>query len=73
MILSLFWMVIFAGVIVAAFFKLVAKHLVAFFDLSLTCRTAFTLIVSPFFAGGFPTFELSCHITAVVTYYILAS
>ncbi len=72
MILSLFWIVIFASVIVAAFFKLVAEHLVAFFDLSLTCRTAFTFIVSPFFSGGFPPFELPCHIAAIVSYYILA-
>jgi hypothetical protein len=72
MILSLFWLVIFAGVVVATFFKLVAEHLVAFFDLPLTCRTAFTFIVSPFFAGGFPPFELPCHIAVVVTFYILA-
>jgi hypothetical protein len=71
MILSLFRLVIFT-VVATIFFELVAKHLVAFFNLSLPSRAAFTLIVSPFFTGGFPAFELPSHIFDVVTYYILS-
>ncbi len=72
MILSLFWIVVFVDVVAAAFFEFIAEHLVAFFYLPLTCRTTFTLIVSPFFARGFPPFELPCHIAAIGTFYILA-
>ena len=72
MILSLFRLVIVGVVAVTIFFELLAKHLVAFFNLSLPSGAAFTLIVSPFFAGGFPAFELPSHICDVVTYYILS-
>jgi hypothetical protein len=30
--------------------------------LALSCRTTFTFIVSPLFAGGFPPLESLCHI-----------
>jgi hypothetical protein len=71
MILSLFGLVIFA-VIATIFLELIAKHLVAFFNLSLPSRAAFTLVVSPFFAGGFPAFELPSHIVYRVTFYIIS-
>jgi hypothetical protein len=71
MILSLFWLVIVA-VVAAVFLEFLAEHLVAFFDLSLPRRAAFTFIVSPFFAGGFPAFKLTSHIFCTVTFYILA-
>jgi hypothetical protein len=56
MILSFFILTL-AVVVVASVFKFLPEHLSAFFELALTCRTAFTLIVSPFFAGGFPPLE----------------
>lgn len=70
MILSFFWLVI--AIVVPVIFEFLAEHLVAFFDLTLTSRTTFALIVSPFFAGGFPTFELPCHRVEFVTFSILA-
>jgi hypothetical protein len=71
MILSLFRLVIFV-VVATVFLELVAKHLVAFFNLSLPSRATFPFVVSPFFAGGFPAFELPRHIAVVVTYYIIS-
>jgi hypothetical protein len=60
-ILSLFGLVIFTAVISIVFLELLAKHLIPFLYLSLTCRAALALVVSPFFAGGFPAFELPSH------------
>jgi hypothetical protein len=53
MILSFF---AFTLAIIALVFKFLSEHLGAFFKLALTCRTAFTFIISPFVSGGFPTF-----------------
>ncbi len=60
MILSLF-LIVAAVAAIAIVFEFVAEHLIAFFDLTLPSRTAFPFIISPFFAGGFPAFELPCH------------
>jgi hypothetical protein len=56
MILSLFILAL-AVVVVALVFEFLPEHLSTFLKLALTCRTTFALIISPFFAGGFPTFE----------------
>ena len=50
MVLSLFILTL-AVVIIALVFEFLSEHLSAFLELALTCRTAFTLIISPFFAG----------------------
>jgi hypothetical protein len=51
------------AVVIALVFEFLPKHLSAFLELALTCRTAFTLVISPFFAGGFPAFQSLCHKT----------
>jgi hypothetical protein len=57
MILSFFILTLAFAVAVALVFEFLPKHLRPFFELALTCRTTFALIISPFFAGGFPTLE----------------
>jgi hypothetical protein len=54
MILSLVILTLVAIVVFALLFELLTKHLSSFLDLALPCRTTFTLIISPFIAGGFP-------------------
>ena len=55
MILSLAILALAAIVVFALLFELLAKHLSPFLELTLACRTTFTLVISPFLAGGFPT------------------
>ncbi len=54
MILALFMLTL--AVVAALVFEFLSEHLSAFLELALTCRTAFALVVSPFFARGFPAF-----------------
>ena len=54
MILALFILTL--AVVAALFFEFLPEHLSAFLELALTCRAAFALVISPFVAGGFPTF-----------------
>jgi hypothetical protein len=56
MILS-FFILACAVVVFALVFEFLAEHLSPFLELALACRTAFALVISPFFAGGFPSFE----------------
>ena len=57
MILSFLVLTLAVAVAVALVFEFLPKHLSPLLELALTCRATFALIVSPFFAGGFPTFE----------------
>jgi len=50
MILSLFILTR-AIFVIALVFEFLSEHLNTLLELALTCRTAFTPIVSPFFAG----------------------
>ena len=55
MILSLVILALAAIVFVVLLFEFLAEHLSSFLELALPCRTTFTLVISPFIAGGFPT------------------
>jgi hypothetical protein len=68
-----FVMVTLAAVeIVALVFEFLAEHLGAFLELTLTSRTTFPFIVSPFITGGFPPFKSLCHIIYDAITFILA-
>jgi hypothetical protein len=56
MILSLAILTLAAIVIFVLLFEFLAEHLSPLLELALPCRTTFTLIISPFTAGRFPTF-----------------
>jgi hypothetical protein len=63
MILSFPILTLTAIIVVALVFEFLAQHLSPFLELPLPCRTAFTFVISPFTAGGFPAFESLCHIS----------
>jgi hypothetical protein len=54
-----------AVVVFALLFEFVSEHLSSFLELALTCRTAFSFVISPFVAGGFPAFESLCHFMSI--------
>ena len=57
MILSFLILTLAIAVAVALVFEFLPEHLSSLLELALTCRATFALIISPFFAGGFPTLE----------------
>ena len=57
MILSFLILTLAVAVAVALVFEFLPKHLSPFLELALTCRATFTLVISPFFPGGFPPLE----------------
>jgi hypothetical protein len=57
MILSFLILTLAVAVAAALVFEFLPEHLSPFLELTLTCRTTFALIISPFFTGGFPTLE----------------
>jgi hypothetical protein len=57
MILSFLISILAIAVAVALVFEFLPEHLSPFLELALTCRATFALIISPFFAGGFPTLK----------------